>query len=50
MSRRPDPLHVLCDTPAWRLMLRTLQRLRFSGGRVTSVTTRSIFFCGIKIR
>jgi len=26
MSRRPDPLHVLCDTPAWRLVLRTLQR------------------------
>jgi hypothetical protein len=26
MSRRPDQLHVLCDTPAWRLVLRTLQR------------------------
>ena len=35
---------VLCDTPAWRPMLRTLQRFRFFGGRVASVTTRSIFF------
>src|SRR6185436_14114765 len=31
-------------TPAWRPMLRTLQRFRFFGGRVASVTTRSIFF------
>jgi hypothetical protein len=38
---------VLCDTPAWRPMLRTLQRLRFFGGRVASVTTRSIFFAVI---
>ncbi len=29
-------------------MLRTLQRLRPFGGRVTSVTTRSTFFVGIE--
>jgi hypothetical protein len=28
-------------------MLRTLQRLRFFGGRVASVTTRSIFLSAI---
>jgi len=39
---------VLCETPAWRPMLRTLQRLRPFGGRVTSVTTRSTFFVGIE--
>ena len=31
----------LGDTPAWPLMLRTLQRKHVFGGRVASVTTRS---------
>jgi hypothetical protein len=39
---------VLCEMPTWRPMLRTRQRLRPFGGRVTSVTTRSIFFAGIE--
>jgi hypothetical protein len=38
----------LGEMPTWRLMLRTLQRVRVFGGRVTSLTTRSIFLAGIE--
>src|SRR5271157_5492674 len=40
---------VLAEIPAWRLMLRTLHRVRLAGGRVTSVTTVSIFAGGIEV-
>ena len=37
---------VLCEMPTWRPMLRTLQRLRLFGGRVTSVMTRATLASG----
>jgi hypothetical protein len=37
---------VLCDMPAWRAILRTLQRRRPLGGRVASEMTRATLFSG----
>ena len=41
-----DP-HLLCDTPAWRPMLRSSNAGGFFGGLVASVIIRLIFFAAI---